>query len=161
MIPAHLATDQKNRQDSEASSRASWNTPRSDSRRGLSYASRMALSFALTSLMTVLIMICVVSVVWGGVFSEYTRSNVTEIAHLTAQKLFILLIWFGFYVKTNESVIVDRYHIVEVDSPPFAAFNLKKINLIFHMKMFGFWRSQRCIVADIMNGKYNTDKGPY
>ena len=87
MIPAHLATDQKNKQDSEASSRASWNTPRSDSRARMSYGSRMALSFALTSLMTVLIMICVVSVVWGGVFSEYTRSNVTEIAHLTTQKL--------------------------------------------------------------------------
>ena len=83
MIPAHLATDQKNKQDSEASSRASWNTPRSDSRGRMSYGSRMALSFALTSLMTVLIMACVVSVVWSGAFSEYTRANITEIAQLT------------------------------------------------------------------------------
>lgn len=70
----------------------------------------------------------------------------------------------GTAVRLIQSLFVawvDRYHIVEVDSPPFAAFNLKKINLIFHMKMFGFWRSQRCIVADIMNGKYNTDKGLY
>ena len=87
MLPARLVTEQKNKQDSEASSRASWNTPRSDSRGRMSYGTRMALSFALTSLMTVLIMVCVVSVVWSGVFSEYTRSNVTEIAQLTAQKL--------------------------------------------------------------------------
>ena len=53
----------------------------------MSYGTRMALSFALTSLMTVLILVCVVSVVWGNVFSEYTRTNVTEIAQLTSQKL--------------------------------------------------------------------------
>lgn len=87
MLPAHLETEHKMRQESEASSRASWNTPRSDSRMHMSYGTRMALSFALTSLMTVLILVCVVSVVWGGVFSEYTRSNVTEIAQLTSQKL--------------------------------------------------------------------------
>ena len=39
----------KHKSDNEANSRASWNTPRSDSRSGLSYGSRMALSFALTS----------------------------------------------------------------------------------------------------------------
>ena len=87
MLPARLVTEQKNKQDTEASSRASWNTPRSDSRTHMSYGTRMALSFALTSLMTVLILVCVVSVVWGGVFSEYTRANVTEIAQLTSQKL--------------------------------------------------------------------------
>ena len=87
MLPARLVTEQKNKQDTEASSRASWNTPRSDSRMHMSYGTRMALSFALTSLMTVLILVCVVSVVWGGVFSEYTRANVAEIAQLTSQKL--------------------------------------------------------------------------
>ncbi len=87
MLPARLVVDQKNKQDNEASSRASWNTPRSDSRTRMSYGSRMALSFALTSLMTVLILVCVVSVVWSGAFSEYTRANVTEIAQLASQKL--------------------------------------------------------------------------
>ena len=47
----------------------------------------MALSFALTSLMTVLVLIAVVTVVWGTAFSDYTRANVTEIAQLTAEKL--------------------------------------------------------------------------
>ena len=48
MLPAHIVTGQKHKSDNEANSRASWNTPRSDSRSGLSYGSRMALSFALT-----------------------------------------------------------------------------------------------------------------
>lgn len=88
MVPAHLVIGQNNKQEGgEAGSRAKWNTPRSDSRGGMSYGTRMALSFALASLMTVLIMACVVSVVWSGAFSEYTRANITEIAQLTSQKL--------------------------------------------------------------------------
>ena len=87
MLFARFEIGQKHKQSDEASSRASWNTPRSDSRRGLSYASRMALSFALTSLMTVLVLTVVVTVVWGGVFSDYTRANISEIAQLTAQRL--------------------------------------------------------------------------
>ncbi|OUP10467.1 HAMP domain-containing sensor histidine kinase [Collinsella sp. An2] len=87
MLFARFEIGQKHKQNDEASSRASWNTPRSDSRRGLSYATRMVLSFALTSLMTVLVLTVVVSVVWGGVFSDYTRANISEIAQLTAQRL--------------------------------------------------------------------------
>ena len=84
---AKLVIGQKHNPEQEASSRASWNTPHSTPRTGMSYGSRMALSFAMTSLMTVLILVCVVTVVWGGVFSEYTRANVEEIAELTAEKL--------------------------------------------------------------------------
>lgn len=69
------------------SSRASWNTPRKDNRSGISYATRMAFTFAGTSVMTVLIMVGVVSVVWGGVFSDYTRANMEDIATQTAQRL--------------------------------------------------------------------------
>ena len=87
MLPAHIVTGQKHKSDNEANSRASWNTPRSDSRSGLSYGSRMALSFALTSLMTVLILVCVIMVVWGSAFSEYTRTNVIDLAKLTSEKL--------------------------------------------------------------------------
>lgn len=87
MLPAHIVTGQKHKSDNEANSRASWNTPRSDSRSGLSYGSRMALSFALTSLMTVLVLVCVIMVVWGSVFSEYTRANVVDLAKLTSEKL--------------------------------------------------------------------------
>lgn len=87
MLPAHIVAGQKHKSDNEANSRASWNTPRSDSRSGLSYGSRMALSFALTSLMTVLILVCVIMVVWGSAFSEYTRANVIDLAKLTSEKL--------------------------------------------------------------------------
>ncbi|MEE0279507.1 MAG: HAMP domain-containing sensor histidine kinase [Collinsella bouchesdurhonensis] len=87
MLPAHIVTGQKHKSDNEANSRASWNTPRSDSRSGLSYGSRMALSFALTSLMTVLILVCVIMMVWGSAFSEYTRANVIDLAKLTSEKL--------------------------------------------------------------------------
>ena len=84
---AKLVIGQKHNQEQEASSRASWNTPHSTPRKGMSYGSRMALSFAITSLMTVLILVGVVTVVWGGAFSEYTRANVEEIAEITADKL--------------------------------------------------------------------------
>ena len=81
MTPARFEIGQKHKQESEAGSKASWNTPRSDSRPTMSYPSRMALAFALTSLMTVLVLVGVVSVVWGTVFSDYTRSNIVEIAN--------------------------------------------------------------------------------
>ena len=50
MTPARFEIGQKHKQESEAGSKASWNTPRSDSRPTMSYPSRMALAFALTSL---------------------------------------------------------------------------------------------------------------
>ena len=87
MTPARFEIGQKHKQENEAGSKASWNTPRSDSRPAMSYLSRMALAFALTSLMTVLVLVGVVSVVWGTVFSDYTRSNIVEIANSAAEKL--------------------------------------------------------------------------
>ena len=87
MFPARVEIGQKHKQQDEASSRASWNTPRSDTRSGMSYATRMASSFALTSVMTVLVLVGVVAVVWSGVFSDYTRANMTDIAQSTAQRL--------------------------------------------------------------------------
>ena len=87
MMPARFEIGQKHKQEGEAGSKASWNTPRSDPRPAMSYASRMAISFALTSLMTVIVLVSVVSVVWGTAFSDYTRANIEEIANVTAQKL--------------------------------------------------------------------------
>ena len=87
MLPARFVIGQRHEQQGEASSRASWNTPRSDSRGTISYSARMAIAFALTALMTVGVLLLVVSVAWGGVFADYTRSNVREIAELTASRL--------------------------------------------------------------------------
>lgn len=71
----------------QPSPRASWNTPHPMPRSGMSYGGRMALSFAMTSLVTVVILALVVTVVWGGAFSDYTRANVEEIAQVAAEKL--------------------------------------------------------------------------
>ncbi|WP_102372993.1 sensor histidine kinase [Enorma phocaeensis] len=87
MLPARVEIGQRHKQGDEANSRARWNTPRSDVRNGMSYASRMAASFALTSVMTVAVLVTVVTVVWSGVFTDYTRDNMTEIAQLAAQRL--------------------------------------------------------------------------
>ncbi len=86
-MSSHNSAAKRNSKENEANSRARWNTPRSDSRPAMSYASRMALSFALTSLMTVVVLVAVVSVVWGTAFTDYTRANVTEIADVTAKRL--------------------------------------------------------------------------
>ena len=110
MLPAHIVTGQKHKSDNEANSRASWNTPRSDSRSGLSYGSRMALSFALTSLMTVLILVCVIMVVWGSVFSEYTRANVIDLAKLTSEKL------ADSYEQDGEWTVDTLYSIAQSSS---------------------------------------------
>ncbi len=110
MLPAHIVTGQKHKSDNEANSRASWNTPRSDSRSGLSYGSRMALSFALTSLMTVLVLVCVIMVVWGSVFSEYTRANVVDLAKLTSEKL------ADSYEQDGEWTIDTLYAIAQSSS---------------------------------------------
>ena len=87
MQPARFEIGRKHKQAGETSSRASWNTPRKDARGGMSYASRMAIAFALTSLMTVLILVGVVTVVWSGVFTDYTRANIQDMAGFTAQRL--------------------------------------------------------------------------
>lgn len=87
MLPARVEIGTKHKQSDEASSRASWNTPRSDTRSGMSYATRMAASFALTSIMTVLVLVGVVAVVWSGAFMDYTRTNMTDIAEATAARL--------------------------------------------------------------------------
>lgn len=85
---ARLVIGQKHGNESDqASSRASWNTPHATPRAGMSYGGRMALSFAMTSLVTVIILASVVTVVWGGAFSDYTRANVEEIAQIAAGKL--------------------------------------------------------------------------
>ena len=88
MLPARLVLDQRHKPSGdEKSSRARWNTPRSDVRPPVSYASRMTLFFALTALMTVLVLVVLISVVAGSVFTAYTRANVEDIAKVTAERL--------------------------------------------------------------------------
>lgn len=83
---ARLIIGQKHN-EREASTRASWNTPHATPRSGMTYRGRMSLAFAMTSLITVAILACVITVVWGGAFSDYTRANVEEIARIAAARL--------------------------------------------------------------------------
>lgn len=83
---ARLIIGQK-QNERDTSPRASWNTPHSEPRRRMTYGGRMALAFAMTSLLTVGILGSVVMVVWGGAFSDYTRANVEEIAQVAAENL--------------------------------------------------------------------------
>ena len=106
MTPARFEIGQKHKQESEAGSKASWNTPRSDSRPTMSYPSRMALAFALTSLMTVLVLVGVVSVVWGTVFSDYTRSNIVEIANSAAEKGSAVIETSPRFTRRSNSTII-------------------------------------------------------
>ncbi len=65
----------------------SWKTVRPDKAQGLSYGKRLTLSFIMTAVMTVLVLIVVLSVVWEGQFRKYTRSNMIETANSIARNL--------------------------------------------------------------------------
>lgn len=113
MLPARVEIGTKHRQSDEASSRASWNTPRSDTRSGMSYATRMAASFALTSIMTVLVLVGVVAVVWSGAFMDYTRTNMTDIAEATAARLAAAYESSGKWTTSLLSEIADSSIVSE------------------------------------------------
>ncbi len=74
-------------ESSLANNQGSWKTVRPDKAQGLSYGKRLTLSFIMTAVMTVLILIVVLSVVWEGQFRKYTRSNMIETANSIARNL--------------------------------------------------------------------------
>ncbi|MCI1665835.1 MAG: HAMP domain-containing histidine kinase [Atopobiaceae bacterium] len=53
----------------------------------MTYASRMTLSFALTAIMTVAVLVVVLAVVWEGQFQRYTRANMERLAENTADQI--------------------------------------------------------------------------
>ncbi len=67
--------------------KGSWKTVRPDKAEGLSYGKRLTLSFIMTAVMTVLILVVILSIVWEGQFRKYTRSNMIETANSIAQTL--------------------------------------------------------------------------
>lgn len=107
MLPARIETGTKHKQTEEPSSRAQWNTPRSDTHPGMSYATRMAASFALASIMTVLVLVGVVAVVWSGAFTDYTRTNMSDIAEATAARLASMYEMSGKWSTATLSEIAD------------------------------------------------------
>ena len=67
--------------------KGSWKTVRPNTTNKLSYSNRVTLSFALTAVMTVLVLIAVLSIVWEGQFKRYTSSNMEKLAVATADTL--------------------------------------------------------------------------
>ena len=66
---------------------ATWNTTRTSAAGSLSYTARTTLSFALTAVMTVLLLVVVLAVVWEHQFSSYARANMQRMANVVADQL--------------------------------------------------------------------------
>ena len=77
--------DDQNTGQDEA--RASYDTTRKDVKRRRSYSTRMAFTMALTSLLTVFILIVVLFIVWEGEFQKYSRTNLQRLADNTAASI--------------------------------------------------------------------------
>ena len=76
--------------DSDSSSdsaRATWKTSRAGGKRSLTFSAQLTMGFALTAVMTVIVLMVVLSVVWEGQFQKYTRSNMQRLADATAEAL--------------------------------------------------------------------------
>ena len=89
---AHFVIGKRARQSeagesSSDSAHASWKTPRSGTRRTLTFGARLTITFALTAVMTVGILVFILSFVWEGQFQRYARSNMQELANATASEL--------------------------------------------------------------------------
>ena len=73
--------------DRLSSVRGSYNTIRPNPRRTWSYPTRITLAFALTAVMTAVVLVIVLAFVWEGQFMKYTRQNLQTIAQSTANQL--------------------------------------------------------------------------
>lgn len=66
------------------SSSATWNTIKPRPKRGRPYATRLTFAFALTAIMTAVVLVVVLAIVWEGQFMAYTRQNMQAVADSTA-----------------------------------------------------------------------------
>ncbi|MBM6774422.1 sensor histidine kinase [Olsenella profusa] len=71
----------------KTSSRNSWNTIKPSPKRGRPYATSLTFAFALTAIMTAVVLVGVLAIVWEGQFMAYTRSNMQAIADSTADAI--------------------------------------------------------------------------
>ena len=70
-----------------SSSRSSWNTIKPSPKRGRPYSTSLTLGFALTAIMTAVVLVVVLAMVWEGQFMAYTRQNMQSIADSTAESI--------------------------------------------------------------------------
>lgn len=79
-VDSHAAETGK----SPVSARGSYNTIKPAPKATLRYSTRLTLSFAMTAVMTAVILVMMLSFVWEGQFQTYTRENMRRIAESTA-----------------------------------------------------------------------------
>ncbi len=70
-----------------ATGRGSFNTIKPDPKHSWTYSTRLAVSFALTAVMTAGILVVVLAVVWESQFKAYTRGNMQSLAQSAADTL--------------------------------------------------------------------------
>lgn len=72
---------------SVASPRGSFNTIQPAPKKSWPYSTRMTLSFALTAVMTAVVLVIVLAYVWENQFKAYTRQNMQDLAQSTANAI--------------------------------------------------------------------------
>lgn len=70
--------------DRTSSSYGSWNTIKRRPKRGRPYVTSLTFAFALTAIMTALVLVAVLAIVWEPQFMAYTRQNMQALADSTA-----------------------------------------------------------------------------
>ena len=74
----------------------SWKTIKRIPKGGRPYATSLSFAFALTAIMTALVLVAVLGIVWEGQFMAYTRRNMQTIANSTAESI------SNLYARTGE-----------------------------------------------------------
>ena len=70
-----------------SSSYGSWNTIKRRPKRGRPYVTSLTFAFALTAIMTALVLVVVLAIVWEPQFMAYTRQNMQGLADSTADAI--------------------------------------------------------------------------
>lgn len=70
--------------DRASSGYGSWNTIKRRPKRGRPYVTSLTFAFALTAIMTALVLVAVLAIVWEPQFMAYTRQNMQALADSTA-----------------------------------------------------------------------------
>ena len=82
-----IGDDDRVAEGDSSSARGSYNTIRPNPKHTWTYPTRITLAFALTAVMTAVVLVIVLAFVWEGQFMQYTRQNLQAIAQSTANQL--------------------------------------------------------------------------
>ncbi len=89
-MSARFVTGGRDREDSgekNDSSYGSWKSIKRRPKSGRPYVTSLTFAFALTAIMTALVLVVILAIVWEGQFMAYTRQNMQTIADSTAEAI--------------------------------------------------------------------------